>query len=220
MQLVWCLFKAVEAGLSVLCLVIHIQSLDQTQPMPHVIIFCGMHFAEKDYHLMYLSDFEEPLHPFFASCKKQSVCALIAGFIYMLHAFFAFDMVLVHGPEVADEDNENYEATQPLQLYFISHEVHQLLERKYSWFREFCARPSVYRDSAQLNLIQYREHDSVGDKARLKAMISRISGQRNTGSFGRRSRGTDFERRRLSTSDRNSGRLPSRFSKESSSYNT
>uniref|UniRef100_A0A1A9V190 DUF7775 domain-containing protein n=1 Tax=Glossina austeni TaxID=7395 RepID=A0A1A9V190_GLOAU len=159
-----------------------------------------MHFAEKDYHLMYLSDFEEPLHPFFANCKKQSICALITGFIFLLHTFFAFDMVLVRGPEIADEDNENYEATQPLQLYFISREVHQMLERKYSWFREFCSRRSVNRDSGQSNIVRHREHDSVGDKARLKAMISRmtVTGQRTTGSFVKRTRGTDFERRRSS----------------------
>lgn len=258
MQLTWCLFKAFEAVLSALCLAIHIKSINQTQPIPHVVIFCGtffgfmllsgfgclvvffnrgtnainecyvsltgacmnfiasilgMHFAEKDYHLMYLSDFEEPLHPFFANCKKQSVCALITAFVFLLHAFFALDMALVHGPEMPDEDNENYEATQPLQLYFISHKVHQILERKYSWFREFCSRPTV-----QLNAIQHREHDSVGDKARLKRMISRVTvaGQRNTGSFVRRARGTDFERRRLSTRVR--GRR-SVFSTDSSSYN-
>uniref|UniRef100_A0A1A9X276 DUF7775 domain-containing protein n=1 Tax=Glossina brevipalpis TaxID=37001 RepID=A0A1A9X276_9MUSC len=264
MHLIWCLFKAIEALLSAVCLIIHIQSLNKTQSMPHVIVFCGtyfgfmilsgfgclgiilnrgtsainecymaiagtlmyfstsilgMHFAEKDYQLMYLSDFEEPLHPFFNSCKKQSECALVAGFIFLLHAFLALDVMLVHGPEEADEDNENYEATQPIHLYFICLEIHQILERKYPWFREFCTRPSTYRDSTQLSFINFREYDKVGDKARLRAVMSRMSvnGQLHNGSLRRYTRTTAFGRRTVSKS-RADRRRTSITSKEST-YN-
>uniref|UniRef100_A0A1B0A861 DUF7775 domain-containing protein n=1 Tax=Glossina pallidipes TaxID=7398 RepID=A0A1B0A861_GLOPL len=125
MQLTWCLFKAFEAALSALCLAIHTKSINQKQPIPHVVIFHGTFFG-----FMLLSGFGclvvffnrgtnainecYTTAPILRQLQEAGVCGLITAIIFLIHAFFAFDMALVHGPEIANEDNENYEANTAL----------------------------------------------------------------------------------------------------------
>lgn len=92
----------------------------------------GMYHAEIDFHLMYLSDFEEPNHPFFRNCKQQSIASLSAGLVYLLHCIFAVDMACVKGHGMVDA--KNAEAVKPMRLYFICKPIHRKLE-DIRWFR-------------------------------------------------------------------------------------
>ncbi|XP_075150008.1 uncharacterized protein LOC142224087 [Haematobia irritans] len=187
MQHVWFLLKFCEFLLGLLCLSFHIMGLDEVEPLPHVIFYCGtflafilismfgaigillgrpanalmeaiingtaalmyiissalaMYHAELDFHLMYLSDFEEPLHRFFKNCKRQSIASLANGFVYLLHSLFALDICLVTQRHVAIYEDENEEAIQPMRMYFISETIQKYLER-YPWFRWYVTMTEV-----------------------------------------------------------------------------
>ena len=54
-----------------------------------------MGHAEGDYHLEYLSDFEEWRHPFFNACRMQSAASLGAGFQFLMHGLFLMDKLFI-----------------------------------------------------------------------------------------------------------------------------
>lgn len=181
MQHVWFLFKFLEVIMGCVCLSFHIISLDELEPLPHVVFYCGtffgytmisffgtigillgrgpkpfmeaitnglaatmftlasmlsMYHAENDYHLMYLSDFEEPLHKYFYHCKSQSIASLAGAFLYLLHSMYAFDVVCITKRQVNIFEDEHEEARQPIRLYFISESIELYLEG-FSWFRRY-----------------------------------------------------------------------------------
>lgn len=115
----------------------------------------GMYHAEIDFHLMYLSDFEEPNHPFFRNCKQQSIASLTTGLVYLLHCIFAVDMACIKGHGLVDA--KNVEAVKPMRLYFICKPIHKKLE-EVDWFRMYAEmdekdlmkKPSVEDDPAQI----------------------------------------------------------------------
>ncbi|XP_061394360.1 uncharacterized protein LOC133329917 [Musca vetustissima] len=95
-----------------------------------------MYHAERDFHLMYLSDFEEPQHGFFRHCKQQSVASLATGLLFLLHCVFAVDLCWIRQPTMSIFEDENEAALQPLRLYFISSSVEKYL-RQFEWFSRY-----------------------------------------------------------------------------------
>lgn len=181
MQQVWFLFKFMEFALSCLCLAIHFMGLDDVEPIPHAVIYCGTYFgftlltafgsvgillgrpakplmeaiisgtgalmfilaslltmyhAERDFHLMYLSDFEEPLHGFFGHCKHQSIASLATGLLLLLHCVLAVDICWIRQPTMSIFEDENEAALQPLRLYFVSESAEGYL-KQFQWFRRY-----------------------------------------------------------------------------------
>jgi formate hydrogenlyase subunit 3/multisubunit Na+/H+ antiporter MnhD subunit len=54
----------------------------------------SMSVVEQDKHLQYLSEADEYAHLFFQINRFQSVLALIAGMLFLLHATFSIDYIL------------------------------------------------------------------------------------------------------------------------------
>ncbi|XP_054745274.1 uncharacterized protein LOC129249466 [Anastrepha obliqua] len=111
----------------------------------------SMYHAENDFHLIFLSDFEEPTHPFFFYCKAQSIAALATGGMYMLHATFAFDAMLIRvEPKMpregmADEEMEEEMERVPrhrrrIEMFVMGKLVHTKLMR-FKWFEKLAVKP-------------------------------------------------------------------------------
>lgn len=101
----------------------------------------SMYHAERDFHLMYLSDYEESVHPFFAISKKQSIAALTSGLFYMLHTIFAIDALLITEEIKLDDESlqaaliakADLECYQPIKIYICGKEFNDMLQKK-EWF--------------------------------------------------------------------------------------
>ncbi|XP_017482411.1 PREDICTED: uncharacterized protein LOC108371373 [Rhagoletis zephyria] len=111
----------------------------------------SMYHAENDFQLLFLSDFEEPRHPFFFYCKAQSIAALATGGMYMLHATFAFDALFIRPepqrPEEGMEDVEIEEEIEmvprhrrPIEMFVLGRLVHTKL-MSFKWFQMIAAKP-------------------------------------------------------------------------------
>ncbi|XP_055390468.1 uncharacterized protein LOC129619305 [Condylostylus longicornis] len=82
--------------------------------------FASMYYAEKDFHLMYLSDEEEGRHEFFVICKSQSISSLVCGSIYLLHAVYAIDSCITQDDSGNCFDDEiKFSPTGPIQLHLF-----------------------------------------------------------------------------------------------------
>lgn len=141
MRTIFWLFRFLQSGSTLSCLVIHILGLYiKDEPMAHELFFCGIYFCfwfysiiaiigfflgakfhllteiitnlfgciffviagfvtmghvESDQHLMYLTDEEELMHPFFHMNRGQSVASICTGIIFLLNALLQLDMLLI-----------------------------------------------------------------------------------------------------------------------------
>lgn len=143
----------------------------------------SMYHAEIDFHLMYLSDFEEPLHPFFRNCKRQSISALACGFVYLLNCVFVIDVIMI--TKKTADDSENAEAKEPIKLYFVCESLHRKL-LEYKWFQEYCDDFTIITQPSAIR----REMASISTKARLRKTQSTFRmPQRHTVDYLYRGRG-------------------------------
>ncbi|XP_055843766.1 uncharacterized protein LOC129910412 [Episyrphus balteatus] len=218
MEEVWFFFKLIETLLGSTCMIFHIQGfLDDRQPLPHQMYFCGtffgftiiaifgnigislgsrpsmlieaivsgvaslffilssifsMYHAEKDFHLMYLSDYEESIHPFFAISKKQSITALCCGLFYMLHTVFAVDAILItdeiqfdeQGAQAENIAKADIECYQPIKLYICGKELNDILEKQ-EWFLRITGQDVRNARNGKIQKImkdlKYVRHDNI-----------------------------------------------------------
>ncbi|XP_067620081.1 uncharacterized protein [Eurosta solidaginis] len=111
-----------------------------------------MYHAENDFHLMFLTDYEELLHEYFFYCKAQSIAALATGGMYMLHATFAFDAFFFkykpqEGASVETEVEEDDEVSgkvsrhrQSIELFVLGKWIHGKLMH-WKWFQNIANKP-------------------------------------------------------------------------------
>lgn len=111
----------------------------------------SMYHAENDFHLMFLTDTEEPRHSYFFYCKAQSIAALTTGGMYMLHATYAYDAGFIllkrELPGAISDDLETEDETESAQrhrthieMYVFGKWVHSELLR-FEWFRNLAEKP-------------------------------------------------------------------------------
>ncbi|XP_012160285.1 uncharacterized protein LOC105665242 [Ceratitis capitata] len=111
----------------------------------------SMYHAENDFHLMFLTDFEEPQHSYFFYCKAQSIAALTTGALYMLHATYAYDAVFIrtrrrlHVGVTEDAETEDETESAPrhqihIEMFVLGKWCHSKLLR-YKWFQKLAAKP-------------------------------------------------------------------------------
>lgn len=62
-----------------------------------IAAFISMGFVENDHHLLYLTDEEEKLHPFFWLNRAQSVASLCTGFLFLTQFLLQADMLFTSG---------------------------------------------------------------------------------------------------------------------------
>ncbi|XP_055708825.1 uncharacterized protein LOC129805041 [Phlebotomus papatasi] len=106
--------------------------------------------AEKDIHLLFLTDAEEAAHPFFWINRLQSLLALSTAMIYLLHSIYCLDLVLITKdpediPSIQESlsvlEKKDLDALRPLKLRL------SFANWFYSKFRE-CRRTA---DEEELN---------------------------------------------------------------------
>lgn len=82
----------------------------------------------QDIHVMYLTDQEEYKHPFFQYNRTQSIVSLITSLVFLMHAIFLMDMILILPPtntidilesseNVSVHSNMEFQADNHLQLF-------------------------------------------------------------------------------------------------------
>ncbi|XP_011191889.1 uncharacterized protein LOC105218169 [Zeugodacus cucurbitae] len=110
----------------------------------------SMYHAENDFHLLFLTDMEEPNHRYFFYCKAQSIAALTTGGMYMLHATYAYDASFIRlkreTPAGVSDDGETEDEIEFVQrhrthieMFVFGKWVHtQLLS--YEWFRKLAEK--------------------------------------------------------------------------------
>lgn len=81
----------------------------------YIAAMVSMIHVENDPHLMYLTDYEEWLHPYFYMHRLQSVFSLFTGLWFLMHAILGTDMLIIQEPN----PNETDLAYQPLKLHFF-----------------------------------------------------------------------------------------------------
>lgn len=57
--------------------------------------FISMALAEKDYHLLYLTDKEEEEHFFFRISRAQCIVSQITSSFYLMHGIFCIDLLMM-----------------------------------------------------------------------------------------------------------------------------
>ncbi|XP_014087215.1 uncharacterized protein [Bactrocera oleae] len=110
----------------------------------------SMYHAEQDFHLMFLTDTEEPKHRYFFYCKAQSIAALTTGGMYMLHATYAYDAGFIRFKRelrsgvASDQETEDEESLQRyrthIEMFVCGKWVHKKLLR-FKWFQELATKP-------------------------------------------------------------------------------
>lgn len=125
--------------------------------------FCAilsMHYAENDFHLVYMGPQQELDHVFFGYCKMQGVACIAAGAVSLLHCVLLLDLqlksltnedqqplVINVPPPVWDapfdkmtiDQRDNFTRTNA-NIYFLGRHVDHWLCLKFKWFRELALR--------------------------------------------------------------------------------
>ncbi|XP_073823648.1 uncharacterized protein [Musca autumnalis] len=141
----------------------------------------SMYHAERDFHLMYLSDFEEPQHAFFRHCKQQSIASLITGLLFLLHCTFAVDICWIRQPHMSIFEDENEEALQPMKLYFISESVEKYLEQ-FQWFRRM-KEGETEKKFSRTSLPLHKRRENKRNKQNPAARVAPINANEDQDNF-------------------------------------
>ncbi|KAH8418238.1 hypothetical protein KR222_006309, partial [Zaprionus bogoriensis] len=115
-----------------------------------------MHYAENDFHLIFMGPQQELDHSFLSNCKRQATACIAAGVLYLVHTVLVLDLlvktlpnedqkpiVMVTEPPVWDntfyemsiEERDNFTKTDA-NVYFLGKRIDHWLCVKSRWFRQ------------------------------------------------------------------------------------
>lgn len=128
--------------------------------MHFVCALLAMHYAEEDFHLVYMGPQQEMDHVFFGYCKMQGIACIAAGALGLLQSVLLLDMLLKSLPhedlmplennlpppvwdttfeEMTIEERDKMCRTNA-NIYFLGREFDHWLCVKYKWFRQLALR--------------------------------------------------------------------------------
>lgn len=93
-----------------------------------VVSILTMESAERDFHLLYLSDAEELDHHFFLLCRRQSRYALCTAMLFAKHSLIMFDMFFID----KKRSETSNAALQPIRIRYYPYQVYKWLASRYN----------------------------------------------------------------------------------------
>ncbi|KAM8710465.1 hypothetical protein ACLKA7_017134 [Drosophila subpalustris] len=127
----------------------------------------ALHYAEKDFHLMFMGPQQELDHQYFGYCKKQSIACIIAGALYLLQSVLVVDIIkktppfedekpfkiITEPPEWDDryqkmsiEEHDHLARTQA-NIYLLGRQIDHWLRIKSKWFRQLAGGQELINNS-------------------------------------------------------------------------
>lgn len=127
----------------------------------------SLHYAENDFHLIFMGPQQELNHHYFAYCKKQSVACIIAGALYLLQFALTLDFIqktplfedekpirIITEPPKWDESYQNMSieehdhlARTQANVYLFGRQVDHWLRVKSKWFRQLAGGQELINKS-------------------------------------------------------------------------
>jgi len=137
----------------------------------------SMHYAENDFHLIFMGPQQELDHHYFSHCKQQSIASIFAGALYLLQFALVLDFIDKTPPQEDenpikiitelpewDDDYKNMSIEEHDQLartranvYLFGRQVDHWLRVKSKWFRQLAGGQELKNKS---ELFAFRKRKS------------------------------------------------------------
>ncbi|XP_034482549.1 uncharacterized protein LOC117788006 [Drosophila innubila] len=137
----------------------------------------SLHYAENDFHLIFMGPQQELDHHYFAYCKKQSVACIIAGALYLLQFVLILDFIqktplfedekpirIITEPPKWDESYQNMSieehdhlARTQANVYLLGRQLDHWFRLKSKWFRQLAGGQELIHKSELLPVVKKRQ---------------------------------------------------------------